>query len=144
MSFPEPQLILNHSSQAHINSATPMGANLVEGGATFRVWAPGAIDLYVVTDDLGAARGAGWITSRARSFTASSLTGRGPGSFLESKTATPYRFYVVGEGGTGFKRDPWARELGTQPPFPTAIVWCANPTPTRGMMKDSGPFPFTS
>ena len=28
------------ASQHHIDSATPMGANLVPGGATFRVWAP--------------------------------------------------------------------------------------------------------
>ena len=29
-----------------------------------------------------------------------------------------YRFWVVGEGSQGFKRDPYARELCTDPPYP--------------------------
>ena len=116
MSFPEPQLV-DHASQAHINSATPMGANLVEGGATFRVWAPGAIDLYVITDDLQTAREPGWIPRECDRLIRqpdATWTGFVPGV----KEGTAYRFYVVGEAGSGFKRDPWARELGTHPPFP--------------------------
>ncbi len=30
----------------HISSGTPMGANLVVNGATFRVWAPGALEVH--------------------------------------------------------------------------------------------------
>ena len=28
------------ASQTHINDSTPMGVKLINGGATFRVWAP--------------------------------------------------------------------------------------------------------
>jgi 1,4-alpha-glucan branching enzyme len=32
--------------------------------------------------------------------------------------ATPYRFWIVGSGSTGFKRDPRARELSATPAYP--------------------------
>ena len=51
---------LHHASQLHVDSATPMGANLVEGGTTFRTWAPGAIDVYVITGDLPLSQQPGW------------------------------------------------------------------------------------
>src|SRR5262249_25001916 len=35
------------ASQEHITSATPMGANIVLGGATFRVFAPSARAIYI-------------------------------------------------------------------------------------------------
>ena len=34
-----------------IDHATPMGANLVAGGASFRTWAPRARNVYLVTGD---------------------------------------------------------------------------------------------
>src|SRR5213595_276201 len=34
-------------TQDHISSSTPMGANLLASGATFRVWAPDAEAVYV-------------------------------------------------------------------------------------------------
>jgi 1,4-alpha-glucan branching enzyme len=34
----------------HISNNTPMGANLIANGATFRVWAPGAEKVYVIGD----------------------------------------------------------------------------------------------
>jgi len=34
-------------SQANITPQTPMGANLINGGATFRAWAPRATAVYV-------------------------------------------------------------------------------------------------
>src|SRR4051812_19120892 len=34
----------------HISSGTPMGANLIADGATFRVWAPNANAVYVLGD----------------------------------------------------------------------------------------------
>jgi 1,4-alpha-glucan branching enzyme len=37
-------------TQEHISNDTPMGANLVANGATFRVWAPGAEKVYVIGD----------------------------------------------------------------------------------------------
>jgi 1,4-alpha-glucan branching enzyme len=34
-----------------VDRATPMGANLVGGGATFRTWAPRARDVFLMTGD---------------------------------------------------------------------------------------------
>ena len=44
------------TSQNHITPHTPMGATLVDGGATFRVWAPGATQVYVALGDTSAYR----------------------------------------------------------------------------------------
>jgi 1,4-alpha-glucan branching enzyme len=38
------------ASQQNIDSNTPMGANLVAGGATFRTWAPNATSVCVLGD----------------------------------------------------------------------------------------------
>src|SRR5215510_4952875 len=140
MSSPAPQL-LPHASQAHIDGSTPMGATLTEGGATFRVWAPGAIDLYVITDDLPRSREHSWVpreSDRLLHQADGTWTGFIPGV----KDGTPYRFYVVGEGGSGFKRDPWARELGTQPAFPDCD--CLVRSPDTYPWHDEGfrPVPF--
>jgi 1,4-alpha-glucan branching enzyme len=108
---------LRHASQLHIDDRTPMGANLIGGGATFRVWAPGAIDVYVLTDDLPASGEPGWVPRVSdRMLQRSDATWAGFVPGLADGSA--YRFYVVGESSSGFKRDPWARELGTEPPFP--------------------------
>jgi 1,4-alpha-glucan branching enzyme len=39
------------AAQTHITPSTPMGATLVDGGATFRVWAPAASAVHVALDD---------------------------------------------------------------------------------------------
>jgi 1,4-alpha-glucan branching enzyme len=41
------------ASQDHITTLTPMGATLTGGGATFRVWAPGARHVHVSLDGGG-------------------------------------------------------------------------------------------
>ena len=41
------------ASQDHITTSTPMGATLTGGGATFRVWAPGARHVHVTFDGGG-------------------------------------------------------------------------------------------
>lgn len=38
------------ASQDHVTAETPMGVCLVEGGATFAVWAPGAQGVYLARD----------------------------------------------------------------------------------------------
>jgi 1,4-alpha-glucan branching enzyme len=86
------------ASQQHIDEKTPLGATLWEDGVTFRCWAPHALAVYavlgpdshlLVRDDDGI-----W------------------GGFVPSVVAGDvYRFYVVGTGSEGFKRDPYAREL---------------------------------
>lgn len=102
-------------SQQNIQSNTPMGANLAPGGgATFRVWAPGASAVYVngifqetaatgQTDDLLMAESSGYWTG----FMATAVDG------------DLYHFWVVGAGSSGYKRDPYAREMATDSPFPT-------------------------
>lgn len=106
------------TSQSHVNAATPMGATLVDGGATFRVWAPAAVQVFVITADIQRARtDPTWIPSdddalvRQRDGT---WTGFLPGVVDGSR----YRYWVIGAAGAGFKRDPFARELGTFPAFP--------------------------
>ena len=38
------------ASQSNITSNTPLGANLVPGGATFRTWAPTALEVYIALE----------------------------------------------------------------------------------------------
>jgi 1,4-alpha-glucan branching enzyme len=93
------------AAQDHISGATPLGATLVDGGATFRVWAPGALSVHVA---LGGAAGYAPTPDDAL---VKNPDDRWTGFFPGVADGTKYRFWVVGEGGAGFKRDPWAREL---------------------------------
>jgi 1,4-alpha-glucan branching enzyme len=94
----------------HIHSGTPMGANLIANGATFRVWAPNAHSVHVIGD-----------FNNHQRDDASLLTRDGNGHWLGfvpgAKDRDCYMFYVAGDGGDGPKRDPYARELQT--PFPS-------------------------
>lgn len=102
-------------SQTNISPATPMGANLVAGGGTtFRVWAPRATAVYVngvfggtprigQTNDLLMAKD-------ANGYWTGFVPGAGDGDL--------YHFWVVGVGSSGYKRDPYAREMATDKPFP--------------------------
>lgn len=88
----------------HIDDHTPMGANLVANGATFRLWAPRAKSVHVL----------GSFNSRVKDD--SSLLTRKDGhwrGFLPNvKDGDTYEFHVVGgPGREGPKRDPYAREL---------------------------------
>jgi len=101
------------ASLDHIHSGTPMGANLVADGATFRVWAPGARSVDAIGD----------FNARQRS-NASLLNRDDHGHWLGFipgvRDRQRYMFYVVGDGGEGPKRDPYAREL--QIPFPSDSI----------------------
>jgi 1,4-alpha-glucan branching enzyme len=118
-----------------------MGANLVEGGATFRVWAPEALEVYVVTDELPIARRSGF-----RPRQSSGLLERQDGSWAGFMPGladgSRYRFFVVGRGSSGLKRDPWARELSADPPYPDCD--CLIRDPDSYPWHDSGyrPGPF--
>jgi 1,4-alpha-glucan branching enzyme len=102
-------------SQANISPTTPMGATLVPaGGATFRVWAPRAISVYVngmfnglrrtgQTDDLLMEKDA---------------LGYWTGFMPDAADGDPYHFWVVGTGSSGYKRDPYAREMASDSAFP--------------------------
>lgn len=81
---------------------------------TFRAWAPRATAVYVngtfvgslktgLTDDLLMAKDAG---------------GYWTGFIPNAGEGDAYHFWVVGAGSSGYKRDPYARELATDAPFP--------------------------
>jgi 1,4-alpha-glucan branching enzyme len=96
-----------------------MGATLVGDGATFRLWAPGAREVYIITGEHGGAGEPGWAPGDGDALVRrddGTWTGFVPGLTDGSR----YRFWVVGYGSTGFKRDPYARELTTDPAFPNA------------------------
>jgi 1,4-alpha-glucan branching enzyme len=103
----------------------PMGGTLVEGGATFRVWAPRANAVHVSGDFNG------W-----KHDTASLMTPIGGGhwaSFVAGlKDGDEFLFYIEGTGSSGFKRDPRARLLTHQPSFPAC----------NSVLRNSARFPW--
>jgi 1,4-alpha-glucan branching enzyme len=101
-----------------IDRATPLGATLRPDGVAFRVWAPAAVEMYVLTGDALARLG-------EPDFSPSPDDGLAPlgdgtwGAFVPGLgEGAPYRFWVVGTGSRGPKRDPRARELSQAPPYP--------------------------
>jgi len=103
-------------SQQNISADTPMGATLIPGGATFRVWAPRASAVY-----LNGVFGGNALNSQTPDRLLSNdgngyWTGFQPGA----KEGDLYRFWVVGPGSSGYKRDPYARELANLDLFPAS------------------------
>lgn len=101
------------TSLDHTHPDTPMGANLIADGATFRAWAPNAQAVYVI----------GEFNNRVRNDT--SLLNRQPNGYWMGfipgvRDRHRYKFYVIGNGSEGPKRDPYARELDT--PFPSDCI----------------------
>jgi 1,4-alpha-glucan branching enzyme len=103
------------ASQQFIGASTPMGLNLVPGGATARVWAPRAREVFVCGDFNGWARD-------DSSRLVRQADGRWTGFVAGAGDGQTYKFYVVGAGSEGFKRDPYARELTSVWPDPACIV----------------------
>ena len=110
------------ASQEHITSFTPMGANLIDGGATFRVWAPRAKNTWVSGEFNG------WGHDES-SLLVQHEDGRWTGFLPGLTSGAKYKFYVEGEGSEGFKRDPYARELTSQWPDPDCILRSAGDFP---------------
>src|SRR5271156_1196946 len=101
------------TSQNHIDAMTPMGANLTPGrdGATFRVWAPGAVKIFVSGSFNGFSHGdADLLVKDEHGYWAGFVPG--------GKDGDAYKFYVVGQGTEGFKRDPSARACSRGPASP--------------------------
>ncbi|HEY2800886.1 MAG TPA: alpha amylase C-terminal domain-containing protein [Chthoniobacterales bacterium] len=94
-----------------ITEQTPMGANLIEGGATFRVWAPRAHRVHACVNDA---------PPNDDNLLTRNEQGHWRGFLPAVKDRDHYMFFVVGDGGSGPKRDPFARELDT--PFPGQCV----------------------
>ena len=104
-------------SQECISDATPTGAGLVPGGATFRVWAPRAAAVYLN----------GIFGERVYDQqTEDRLLSRNPRGYWTgfqegTQDGDQYRFWVIGIGSSGYKRDPYARELGPKEAFPNCF-----------------------
>lgn len=111
----------------HINSGTPMGATLVADGVAFRVWAPSASAVYVNGIFSGAARftGAGDDTLLLQVDDPSNANKRWIGFLQGAQAGDQYKFYIVGPGASGHKRDPYARELTTPENFAGSLDWPA-------------------
>lgn len=93
------------------SSATiPLGAWLTPGGgATFKVWAPTALEVYLC---YGRNLEEMKIWQPSPEFLLQrDLNGFWSGCFPEVAEGTRYLFWTVGPGGSGVKRDPRAREL---------------------------------
>jgi len=91
-----------------------MGATLVEGGATFRVWAPRATEVYL-NGTFGTAQL--WDQSPEQ-LMLRDANGYWTGFVAGAAEGDEYKFFVTGAGSQGYKRDPYARELCVDPPFP--------------------------
>src|SRR5579862_2147107 len=109
------------ASQNNIDANTPMGANLVPEGCTFRTWAPRANAVYVGGPFTN------WQTQAAAQLV--SLGGGHWGGFIPDVTdGTEYKFYVSGQGSEGWKRDPYARELSATPAYPQSNCIIRDPS----------------
>jgi 1,4-alpha-glucan branching enzyme len=106
-------------SQANISAATPSGGALVPGGATFKAWAPRASAVYLLGEVGGVAYDERALNGPLAKDAAGYWTGFAPGA----KDGDRYAFWVVGPGGAGFKRDPYARELADAAAFPRCFAF---------------------
>jgi len=97
----------------YIDQNTPMGANLTEGGATFRVWAPNANAVYINGDFNSALQDDTTLLNQIGN-------GHWAGFVPNVTDRQQYMFYVNGAGSAGPKRDPYARELVS--PFPGQCI----------------------
>src|SRR5262249_48664303 len=92
------------ASLQNITAETPMGANLVAGGATFRVWAPNATAVHV--------RGSfNAFNIREEASLVRGHAGYWHGYIENVKDGDLYKYWVTGPAGPGWKRDPYARQL---------------------------------
>ena len=107
------------ASQSHISPSTPMGGSVRPDGATFRVWAPAALEVHVLGDFNAWTRSEGSKLVRQPG-------GRWAGFVAGAADGMTYKFYIVGAGGEGFKRDPYARELTATWPTPDCILRSAS------------------
>jgi 1,4-alpha-glucan branching enzyme len=100
-------------SQQNISAETPMGATLIPGGVTFRIWAPRATAVYVNGTFGGQA-----CNNQTPDRLLLNSKGYWTGFQQGAKEGDLYRYWVVGPGSAGYKRDPYARGLATDVPFP--------------------------
>ncbi len=91
-------------SQENLLAETPMGATLSADGASFRVWAPNAHEVHLLGDCTAWSPTPGTRLQRTDG-------GHWWGFVRGARDRQAYKFWVVGDSGGGWKRDPYAREL---------------------------------
>jgi 1,4-alpha-glucan branching enzyme len=110
-----------------VGRATPMGATLTPGGATFRTWAPRARSVYLLTGDaLSQSATAGWVPGPDHRLQALG-DGTWAGFLAGAVNGLRYMFWIEGEASSGLKRDPFARELTLEPAFPASYCILRDP-----------------
>jgi 1,4-alpha-glucan branching enzyme len=92
------------ASLKNIDPGTPMGANLVGDGATFRTWAPNASAVCVLGDFNG-------FTARDDAALVPDGNGHWRGFIAGVTDGQHYKYWIAGPDGGGYKRDPYAREV---------------------------------
>lgn len=92
--------------------SVPMGATVVadKSGVTFRCWAPRAKNVWISGSFNGWKQNPQTLLNKRGSYWVGFVAG-----VSEKDT---YKFYIEGEGTSGFKRDPYARELTFRPGYP--------------------------
>lgn len=98
----------------YIGEDSPMGARIVPGGATFRCWAPRARAVHVTGCFAGQEQ---WEPNQANSMTRD-WRGYWSGFVPGARDGDAYKYFVVGGTSSGYKRDPYARELTRDPAYP--------------------------
>jgi 1,4-alpha-glucan branching enzyme len=114
-------------SQENISPTTPTGAQLVPGGASFRFWAPRALAVYlngVFGDQV-------FDQQTEDRLLAKDASGYWTGFQEGARDGDKYRFWVEGEGSSGYKRDPYARELAPDG-FPNSL----------GVLREADAYPW--
>jgi len=92
------------ASLQNISANTPMGATLVNGGATFRTWAPNATAVSVRGDFNN-------FSDRDDCLLVADGNGHWRGFIAGVTAGQKYKFWITGPDGPGYKRDPYAREV---------------------------------
>jgi 1,4-alpha-glucan branching enzyme len=113
---------------SQVTTESAMGATVSAQGTCFRTWAPHAKNVSVIAGRraLAASRDPSW-----RPASEDGLAPLGDGSwggFLAGiGNGDAYIFFVEGTGSSGWKRDPYARELTSSPPFPDSYCIVRDP-----------------